>query len=200
MPTHISCTMNGKRVSVYLKGRSTTTEENIVRKALILASTAVMMLACQTLLPASSPGGNYENPENDQVCYSEQNLTDQECNNAGTHRYASAISVSGIGGTDCSADDGSTYLEGYSTYTFSFFGKSSLEYSHPEELVWDSYTHNFSETGRNTYEFSGSLDGMNTVWEVTFYSWGFQEELTLTWECENGTCGCITTGEFDLSD
>ena len=189
--------MDGYRVSVYRKDRSTTSEETIVKKVLVIAVAAVMALGCRTLL-ASSPGGNNQNPDNDQVCYSEQNLTDQECNNAGTHRYASAVSISGIGETDCEADDGSTYFEGYPTYTFSFQGGSSVKYSHPEELVWDSYTHTFSETGRNTYEYSGTFDGMNTVWEVTFYSWGFKEELTLTWDCENGTCGCITTGEYDL--
>lgn len=191
--------MKRKRVTDCVKNRITIPEENIVKKVFIIAVIAVMALGCQTLIPSSS-SGSYQNPDNDQVCYSEQNLTDQECNNAGTHSYASAISITGIGGTDCAAEDGSSYMEGYSSYTFSFMGGNRVEYSHPAELVWDEYSHTLLKTGRNTYEYSGSLDGMNTLWEVTFYSWGFQEELTLTWDCENGTCGCITTGENDLSD
>ena len=128
------------------------------------------------------------------------NLSDAACNNLGRHEYASSITIEGIGGTICAADDGSSIINDYATYTFTFSKEGRMEYEHSQEEVWGETAHTFTKTGPNNYSFSGTQDDMNTSWDVEFTSWGFREKLRLTYDCEAGTCGCITLGEFDLID
>lgn len=172
-----------------------------MRKVALFIILGFFILGCRLSVPFRNNDQTGDDETlRDNVCYSEANLTDEECNNLGTHEYSSSIEVRGIGGTECAMDDGSTVLTGYNTYTFTFLDGDAVEYSHPEEMVWDEYTHILSKTGKNTYLYTGMVEDMNTSWEVQFKPWGFQEELRLTWACENGTCGCVTTGDFDIYD
>ncbi|MBI9045078.1 MAG: hypothetical protein JEZ06_11360 [Anaerolineaceae bacterium] len=162
-----------------------------MRKMVLLFIVGIMVLGCRTLFPSESPDNN--------VCYSELNLTDEECRNTGTHEYSSPISIEGIGGIDCTSVDGS-YISDYRTYTFSFLKNNQVNYSHPSELIWDQNAHTFSEIERNTYRFTETYEDTNHSWVVTFEPWGFHEELEFTYECVNGTCGCLTSADYDIKD
>ena len=96
---------------------------------------------------------------------------------------------------NCSGDDGNSVLDGTNTYTFTFLEDEGVMYEHPDELVWDSYMQPFMKTAENQYIFLGAKDDMLQTWELEFLAGGFNEKLTLTWDCPGGTCGCVTTGE-----
>jgi len=75
-----------------------------------------------------------------------------------------------------------------------------VELIHPSEAVWDAYSHTFQRVDTNIYVFTGTVEGnIETNWEIEFAWWGFKEELTSTYPCAEGTCGCIVTGENRLS-
>jgi hypothetical protein len=170
-----------------------------MRKYALFLVLVIFILGCRFTAPTPDRDDTVDDETTrDNVCYSELNLSDAECNNVGTHEYEYDISISGIGGTECANDDGSTVDSGYSTYTFTFLDSDRVEYAHPTEEIWGEFVHTLEETGVNTYLYSGMLDNMNTSWEVEFESWGFHEELRLTWDCENGTCGCVYSGDFDI--
>jgi hypothetical protein len=124
-----------------------------------------------------------------------EGLTEEECSNAGTHTYQSHLEIQGLGGVDCTGEDGSSTMDGTNTYTFTFLEDEGVMYEHPDELVWDSYLQPFMKTAENQYIFLGAKDNMLQTWELEFVDGGFNEKLTLTWDCAGGTCGCVTTGE-----
>ena len=124
-----------------------------------------------------------------------EGLTEEECSNAGTHDYQSHLEIQGIGGVDCSSDDGISVMDKTGTYTFTFLEDEGVMYEHPDEQVWDSYMQPFMKTAENQYIFLGAKDNMLQTWELEFLDGGFNEKLTLTWDCPGGTCGCVTTGE-----
>ena len=121
------------------------------------------------------------------VCFSELNLTDAECENLGTHNYSYSALVEGMF-IDCGSD-----YQGLGNYSISFGGDDTVKLEHPSELIWEKYTHTFKKIGENTYLFSEPLEtdsDVNTSWEITFHWWGFQDRLELSYACAAGTCGC----------
>jgi hypothetical protein len=157
---------------------------------------AIVSIICITLAALLSAC----NAQNDFVCPNGEGLTEAECGNAGTHTYQSHLEIQGIGGVDCSGEEGITKLDGTGTYTFTFIEDEGVMYEHPDELVWDSYLQPFMKTAENQYIFLGAEDNMLQTWELEFFNGGFNEKLTLTWDCANGTCGCVTTGENVIDD
>ncbi len=152
---------------------------------------AILIVLCLTLAVWSSAC----KAQNEAACPSGEGLTEEECNNAGTHDVQSHLEIQGIGGVDCSGEEGITKMDGTGTYTFTFLEDEGVMYEHPDELVWDSYIQPFMKTAENQYIFLGAKDNMLQTWELEFLAGGFNEKLTLTWDCANGTCGCVTTGE-----
>ena len=152
---------------------------------------AILIVFCFTFIAC----GSACKAQDDFVCPSGEGLTEEECNNAGTHTYQSHLEIQGLGGVDCSGDDGNSVMDGANTYTFNFLEDEGVMYEHPDELVWDSYMQPFMKTADNQYIFLGAKDDMLQTWELEFLAGGFNEKLTLTWDCPGGTCGCVTTGE-----
>lgn len=152
---------------------------------------AILIVLCFTFIVC----GSACKAQNGPVCPAGEGLTEAECSNAGTHEYQSHIAIQGIGGVDCSGEGGITEMDSDSAYTFTFIENEGVMYEHPDELVWDSYQQPFMKTDENQYIFLGADEDMLQTWELEFFSWGFAEKLTVTWDCAVGICGCVTTAE-----
>jgi len=163
-----------------------------MRKALILLPVLMLILGCSLF---TSPQ-NTSTESN--TCYSEQNLTEEECENNGNHSYSSSGSTEGFGGFDCGFDDGSAYFAETTNVTFRFSGNGSLVLDHPGEEVWGETSHIFERVSENIFEYSGTLENGTTLWTITFAWWGYQEELVLSYDCDGVVCGCRATFENRL--
>lgn len=160
-----------------------------MKKVLVLIVLCLSVAAC----------GSFMKTELDSACV-EQGLTAEECSNAGTHDYQFHLEIQGMGGVDCSGEDGSTVMDGTSTYTFTFFEGEGVMYEHPDEVVWGSTMQPFMKTAENQYIFLGAEEDMLQTWQVEFFNGGFSEKLSMSWDCAIGTCGCVTVGEYQIRD
>ena len=163
-----------------------------MKKGLIYVAIGLTIMGCKIVSSVDAT------PIVSDVCYSELNLTDAECDNVGMHNYSSTIDVEGIN-IDCGDD-----FQSSQSYSFIFGGDETVTLEHPSELIWGSYTHTFQRVAENTYIFSGPfvVDGdiLATSWEIIFHWWGFQDRLEMTYDCVAGTCGCITNVENRLGN